>query len=92
MHDFLTQTGIQDMPTPEKPALEPKRAALGMALSLGTQLAVGMVVFTLLGSYIDRKRGGGYAFTLSGIFVGLFYCGYEVWKLVHQLKEDEETK
>jgi hypothetical protein len=66
------------------------RSAKALAMSLGTQLAVGMLFFTWLGSYVDRKRGHGHGFTLAGIFVGLFYCGYEVWKLIRQLQEIEK--
>jgi F0F1-type ATP synthase assembly protein I len=64
-----------------------KRSALTAALSLGTNLAVGMAVFTALGWWIDKKRGGGSAFTLAGIFLGLIYGGYEVWKTVKALEK-----
>ena len=58
------------------------------AMSLGFNMVAGMAVFSFLGYYIDQKRGGGQAWTLFGIFLGLFYCGYEVWKLVRQTEED----
>ena len=41
-------------------------------LSLGLNLAVGFVVFTLIGYKIDQNRGGGQGFTLGGIFLGFF--------------------
>jgi F0F1-type ATP synthase assembly protein I len=55
-------------------------------------MAAGVVVFTLVGYYIDQKRGGGKAWTLCGIFMGLFYGAYEVWKVVRQIsgKETEQ--
>lgn len=65
------------------------RQGIAAALSLGTQLAVGMACFTMLGVWLDRRRGGGYGFTLGGIFLGLFYCGYEVWKLTRQMQDAE---
>jgi F0F1-type ATP synthase assembly protein I len=58
------------------------------AMTLGTQLAVGMFVFAFLGHLADKRQGGGSAWTLLGIFMGLFYCAYEVWKLVRRMQED----
>ena len=65
----------------------------GTAISLGLNMAVGVVVFTLAGYWVDQKRGGGKAWTLCGIFLGLFYGAYEVWKVVRQInKEAAEQK
>lgn len=63
---------------------------LSRALSLGTNLAAGMAVFTLIGYWIDKKRGGGGAgtWTLVGMFMGLAYGAYEVWKVVRLLNRD----
>jgi F0F1-type ATP synthase assembly protein I len=61
------------------------RQFYGTAISLGLNMAVGVVVFTLAGYYMDQKRGGGKAWTLCGIFAGLFYGAYEVWKVVRQI-------
>lgn len=79
------------MPQPEKPADERPRTGAAAALSLGSQMLAGMLACSMLGYWIDRKRGGGSAFTLAGLFLGLFYCGYEVWKLVRQLNEESGT-
>jgi hypothetical protein len=70
--------------TPEEKRLA-ERSLLAQSLVLGTNLAVGMAVFAAGGYWIDQKRGGGGAFTLAGIFLGLFYGGYEVWKLIKRL-------
>ena len=59
--------------------------------SLGINLVAGMAVFSTLGYYIDQKRGGGQAWTLVGMFLGLFYGGYEVWKLIRQSDLDDTT-
>ena len=59
----------------------------GTAISLGLNMAVGVVVFTMAGYWVDQKRGGGKAWTLCGIFLGLFYGAYEVWKVVRQLNK-----
>ncbi len=50
-------------------------------------MAVGVAFFSFLGYSIDQKTGGGQLWTLGGIFVGLFYCGYEVWKIVRKNKD-----
>ena len=52
-----------------------------------------MAIFTALGWWIDKWRGGGQACTLAGIFLGLFYGGYELWKIVRELqREDSKPK
>lgn len=72
-----------------------KRGRLGGiqdVLTLGIQMAVGMALFTWLGWWLDRSRGGGRAFTLCGMFLGLFYGFYEVWKVTRRTdgREGEE--
>ncbi len=58
-------------------------------LNLGFTMAVGMLVFTFIGMYVDNKRGDGSSWgTLTGMFVGLFYCGYEVWKIIKDNKDE----
>lgn len=68
-----------------------KRSALVSAISLGTNLAVGMAVFASLGYFIDKRTGGGSLFTLMGIFLGLFYGAYEVWKTVKGLNRQDDA-
>ena len=67
----------------------PKRSV--QYVSLGINLAVGMAVFAGLGYYIDQKRGDGQTFTLLGIFLGLFYIGYEIWKLTRSSASDTSS-
>lgn len=64
----------------------------GPAAGLGLQLAVGMAVFAGGGYWLDRKRGGGALFTLVGVGLGLFYGGYECWKVVRELNRDPALK
>ena len=75
---------------PQPPDDDRKRSAISGALSLGTQMLAGMLTFSMLGYWIDRKRGGGSGFTLAGLFMGLIYCGYEVWKIVRQLNRENK--
>ena len=72
------------------PATRPSTAQ-STALSLGTQLAVGMAFFAGLGYLADRRRGGGVLFTLLGMFLGLGYGAYEVWKLIRQLNQEAKN-
>ena len=67
---------------------------LSRAIALGTNIAAGMAVFTFLGYWIDRWRGGSGTggWTLVGMFVGLLYGGYEVWKVVRLFYEDGGTE
>ena len=58
---------------------------LGELLSLGLNLAAGLILFTLLGLYIDRRRGGGVFWTVCGMLLGVAYGVYEVWKLLRAL-------
>jgi F0F1-type ATP synthase assembly protein I len=77
------------MEPPDNPEELAKRSALVSAISLGSNLAVGMAVFAALGYYVDKRTGGGSIFTLMGIFLGLFYGGYEVWKTIRRINEEE---
>ncbi len=54
------------------------------ATSLGITMAVGVGFFTYAGYWIGKKTGNEELWTLVGIFVGLFYCGYEVWRLIRR--------
>lgn len=66
---------------------------LSRAIALGTNLAAGMAAFTFLGYWMDKWRGGDGAggWTLAGMFAGLFYGGYEVWKVVRLIYGDGGT-
>ena len=64
--------------------------AVGQAIQLGTTLVVAVAVFTLLGYYVDRKRGGGHLWIICGLVLGLAYDAYEVWKVVRRLNDPEE--
>jgi len=57
------------------------------AVSLGLNMAVGMGVFSYLGYKIDQRQSGNGMWSLIGIFLGLLYCAYEVWKIIKQNKE-----
>ena len=54
------------------------------AITLGTTMVAGVSFFTYLGYLLDKKFGSDRVWTLVGIFLGLFYCGYEVWRLIRK--------
>ena len=62
----------------------------GQASALGTNLVVGMGLFTFIGYYIDRKHGGGIFWTLVGMFLGLIYGAYEFWIVVRMLNRADD--
>ena len=56
-------------------------------VTVGLNLAVGMGVCVYGGYFLDQKTGGGQIWTLVGTGLGLFYCGYEIWKLLQELNK-----
>ena len=75
-----------------RPPSERPGSAGSQALGLGTQLAAGMVFFAGLGYYADYRRGGGVIFTVCGMFAGLGYGAYEVWKLIRLINAENKDK
>lgn len=59
-----------------------EKRRLNPAIGFGTSFAVGMVIFALGGHWLDVKFGHESLFTLLGIFLGLIYGGWELWKLI----------
>ena len=58
------------------------------ALSLGWTISVGMVLLPLVGWFLDKRFHSGHWWTLSGLFMGFAYCGYEVWKALRNIEKD----
>jgi hypothetical protein len=77
---------------PEHPPPPEPRRTIGAAISFGTNFTGGMLVFALGGRYLDRRWPSGWSWTLTGMFLGLAYGAYELWKLVRQLNEIEARK
>jgi ATP synthase protein I len=76
---------------PPPPAADDRNAApqrgVGAALSLGTTMAAGMIVFAALGWWIDKRRGGGAFWTVCGLLLGFATGIYEAWKAIRQLDD-----
>ena len=68
---------------------EKKRSPLANpAVTLGTNLMTGMLFFSGIGYYLDHRRGdNSQVWTITGMFLGLAWCAYEVWKLVRKGNE-----
>ena len=85
-----------DPPTGKAKLPPPRRARddgrFGQALALGTNMAAGMAVLAGLGYWIDRKRGGGIGWTLGGMFLGLIYGLYELWKAARAINQGAGSK
>jgi len=73
----------------KKPS-EPSRKY--QAVAFGYTFAAGMFVFSMIGYYIDKKVSGDGGWTLAGMFLGLGYGGYELWKLVRQISMQDEKE
>ena len=56
-------------------------------ISLGINMAAGMGIFVYGGYLLDDKGEKGQFWTLIGTVLGLFYCGYEIWKLIRELNQ-----
>jgi hypothetical protein len=60
---------------------------VGLLMGLGLQLALSWVFFIGGGVWLDRRRGGGWAFTVLGCCLGVLVGGYEMWKVVRQISD-----
>ena len=67
--------------------------ALGLAWGLGYRIAVPIVVFGLLGRFLDTKLGTSFVFLLIGIFFALGTSSYLIYKQLKDiLKEENNSK
>jgi F0F1-type ATP synthase assembly protein I len=59
---------------------------------LGTNIAAGMILFTLLGLYLDHKRGTSPFWTVGGVLMGFSYAAYEFWTTLRLLRSQDQKK
>ena len=57
--------------------------------TLGVNLALGTLLLTYLGHWIDQKQGGGPFWVFWGVTLGFIYAGYEIWKSYRSLNDRE---
>ncbi|MBI4067178.1 AtpZ/AtpI family protein [Candidatus Gottesmanbacteria bacterium] len=60
--------------------------SLSIASQLGFSIAIPLVGGALLGSFLDSKFDTAPKLTLSLIFFGLFISGYNMYKIMKEVK------
>lgn len=53
-------------------------------IGIGYVMCGGMIFFSLGGYFLDQYLSSEPRYTLIGMFLGLSYCGYEIWKLTRE--------
>lgn len=77
---------------PENKQSKPEGLTGMAAANLGINLVAGMAVLSYLGYRVDVHRGGGQAWTLAGMALGLVYGAYETWKVIRTMNRDNGKK
>ena len=85
------------MPAPEHMNNETEKRnslgeALGLAWGLGYRIAVPIVLFGLLGRFLDTKLGTSFVFLLVGVFFALGTSSYLVYRQLKRILEEENDK
>lgn len=62
------------------------------AVGFGSSFAVGMVLFVLIGRWLDGKYEKEHLFTLLGAGLGLIYGAWELYKMIAFSKEIERKE
>jgi len=78
-----------------RPEQKHQREGLGRhssqaAIGLGYQFIAAIIIFVGCGYYADAKTGGGHVYTLIGVALTFIYGGYEVWKLVRMMEQENK--
>lgn len=64
----------------------------GSAIGLGSSAAAAFALFGFGGYYLDQKYETKVVFTLIGLFLALIWIFYEVWKVVRNDGNDENSE
>jgi F0F1-type ATP synthase assembly protein I len=67
-----------------------ERKRVHPGLSLGMNFAGGMAICAGMGYWLDQKLGTDNVWVLVGSFLGMAYCGYEMWKVIQWMNAEEE--
>lgn len=54
----------------------------GVALQLGFSIAIPLVVFILLGLWVDKRLGTLPLFVILGVILSLVVTVYEMWQII----------
>lgn len=60
-------------------------------LNIGLNMAVGMAFFSIGGWWLDKHFLTKPVLTSIGIFLGLAYCAYEVWKFLKMTNDSQNN-
>lgn len=58
-------------------------------LTLGTELTIPIVVFALLGYWVDTEYNSQPIWMVIGLFVGLLVGAYNFWKIIRKLTKND---
>lgn len=58
-------------------------------LTLGTELTIPIVVFALLGYWVDTEYNSQPTWMVIGLFVGLLVGAYNFWKIIRKLTKND---
>lgn len=58
-------------------------------LTLGTELTIPIIVFALLGYWVDTEYNSQPTWMVVGLFVGLVVGVYNFWKIIRNLNRNE---
>lgn len=59
-------------------------------LSLGIELTIPIVVFALLGYWVDTEYNSQPTWMVVGLFVGLIVGSYNFWKIIRKLTKNDK--
>jgi ATP synthase protein I len=78
---------------PRKPGSANEELNLSTFAGVGLQFAVALVLFVLLGQWVDRKLGTAPVFLMLGVFVGGGAAFYSLYKRITAAqKADDERR
>ena len=61
-------------------------------LGLGIQFVISLVIFILLGYWLDKKLESSPLYILIGVFLGLFSGFFNLFRVVSRMDKKEENK
>jgi len=59
-------------------------------LTLGTELTIPIVVFALIGYWVDTEYQSQPTWMIIGLFVGLLVGAYNFWKIIRNLGQNDK--
>ena len=64
---------------------ENKKSALALGLELGYTIAVPIILFALIGRFLDKSLGTSPFLLLTGILISIFLSSYIIYKKVAKI-------